>query len=243
MDAHRQAWCGKGRYIAPEHSVPCDLPELPRGWAWIRFGLLGRDPHNTVQTGPFGAQLHNTEFKPVGVPVIAVGNLTGTGFTREGVYFVDDGKAAQLSRYDVWAGDLLFARSGATLGKVCVAPEYVRDWRMTGHILRARLNTDFILPEIAVFAIAALPAVRKQVFGSVRGVTRPGFNTSLLESIYIPVPPIAEQRRIVAEVDRRLSVAREVEAEVDHNLQRAQALRQAVLWRAFGGQPEAQITA
>ena len=40
--------------------------------------------------------------------------------------------------------------------------------------------------------------------------------------------------RIVAEVDRRLSIVREVEAVVERNLKRAQALRQAVLARAFG---------
>jgi hypothetical protein len=43
-----------------------------------------------------------------------------------------------------------------------------------------------------------------------------------------------EQHRIVAEVDRRRSIVREVEAEVDANLKRAQAPRQAVLARAFG---------
>jgi type I restriction enzyme S subunit len=48
-----------------------------------------------------------------------------------------------------------------------------------------------------------------------------------------PLPPIEEQHRIVAEVDRRLSIVREVEAEVDANLKRAQALRQAVLHRMF----------
>ena len=48
-----------------------------------------------------------------------------------------------------------------------------------------------------------------------------------------PLPPLAEQHRIVAEVDRRLSIVREVEAEVDANLKRAQALRQAILARAF----------
>jgi type I restriction enzyme S subunit len=52
--------------------------------------------------------------------------------------------------------------------------------------------------------------------------------------LLIPVPPVAEQHRIVAEVDRRLSIVREVEAEVDANLKRAQALRNAVLARAFG---------
>ena len=104
---------------------------------------------------------------------------------------------------------------------------------MTGHILRARLNRRFLNPDIAVYALSSLPAVTKQIFGSVRGVTRPGFNTSLLESVWVPVPPIAEQARIIAEVDRHLSIIREVEAEVDANLQRAQALRQAVLATSF----------
>ena len=53
--------------------------------------------------------------------------------------------------------------------------------------------------------------------------------------ITMPLPPLAEQHRIVAEVDRRLSIIREVEAEVDANLQRAQALRQATLSSAFSG--------
>ena len=50
-------------------------------------------------------------------------------------------------------------------------------------------------------------------------------------------PPLRVQASVVAEVDRRLSIVREVEAEVDANLKRAQALRQAVLARAFSGSP------
>ena len=55
----------------------------------------------------------------------------------------------------------------------------------------------------------------------------------LCRALPIPVPPLAEQVRIVAEVDRHLSIIREVEAEVDANLQRAQALRQATLRSCF----------
>jgi type I restriction enzyme, S subunit len=220
----------------PEISEPGrNLPQLPPGWAWVPIAYVGADPRNTVQTGPFGAQLHNTEFTEYGVPVIAVGNLTGTGFSAKGIYFISEEKAQQLRRYDVRAGDLLFARSGATLGKVCVAPPEVKDWRMTGHILRARLNKSFIKPDLAVYALAALPAVRKQVFQNVRGVTRPGFNTALLESILIPVPPYREQVRIVSEVDRSLSLLCEVAAEVEANLKRAHALRQSILAKAFSG--------
>ena len=233
LEERRAKWVGKSRYSEPDVPAATELPTLPDGWTWSAFGFLGADPHNTVQTGPFGAQLHNTDFVASGVPVIAVGNLTGTGFKREGLYFIKPEKAAQLSRYDIWSGDILFARSGATLGKVCVAPSDVSDWRMTGHILRARLNRAFLNPDIAVYALSSLPAVTTQIFGSVRGVTRPGFNTSLLESVWVPVPPMAEQVRIIAEVDRHLSIIREVEAEVDTNLKRAQALRQATLQNAF----------
>ena len=74
--------------------------------------------------------------------------MTGVGFTEKNLYFVTPEKAEQLNRYDVQAGDLLFARSGATLGKVCVAPPFVDGWRMTGHILRARLNSHYILSEM-----------------------------------------------------------------------------------------------
>jgi type I restriction enzyme S subunit len=240
IETRRSKGTGKTKYAEPQAADTSELPLLPDGWAWVPFAHLGADPFNTVQTGPFGAQLHNTEFTPEGVPVIAVGNLTGTGFSADGRYFISEAKAKQLARYDVWAGDLLFARSGATLGKVCVAPPEVKDWRMTGHILRARLNEQFIKPEVAVYSLAALPAVRRQVFGNVRGVTRPGFNTALLESIVIPVPPLPEQQRIVDEVDRRLSFVREVETEVEANIARAGRLRQSVLSTLFSsGGPEA----
>ena len=47
----------------------------------------------------------------------------------------------------------------------------------------------------------------------------------------------ARWREIVAEIDRRLSIVREVEAEVDANLKRAQSLQQAILAKAFSGAP------
>ena len=51
----------------------------------------------------------------------------------------------------------------------------------------------------------------------------------------IPIPPLAEQRRIVAEVERRLSIIQQAEAAVEAGLKRADRLRQSILKQAFSG--------
>jgi type I restriction enzyme, S subunit len=60
-------------------------------------------------------------------------------------------------------------------------------------------------------------------------------NLSKVSNLPVPLPPLDEQRRIVAEIERRLSVAREAESAVDAGLVRARRLRQAVLRSAFEG--------
>ena len=79
-------------------------------------------------------------------------------------------------------------------------------------------------------------------FGAI-GIVRSGqvgvalihFNTKSVEAMSIPLPPLAEQRRIVAEVERRLSVIQQTEAAVEANLTRAEGMRQSILKQAFSG--------
>jgi type I restriction enzyme S subunit len=226
----------KASYEEPDLNETSGLPHLPDGWAWVPLSLLGQNALSPVQTGPFGAQLHSSEFVEEGIPVIAVGNLTGIGFSSEKLYFITDKKAAQLARYDVNAGDLLFARSGATLGKVCVAPEYIRDWRMTGHILRVRLNPDFALPHIVAFALWGAPVVKDQVTSLIRGMTRPGYNTSLLESIIVPVPPMEEQKTLLSKVAEALNRCDLVASVISEAQGRLRHGDQAILAKAFRGE-------
>lgn len=67
------------------------------------------------------------------------------------------------------------------------------------------------------------------------GGNQPALNKARVRTIVVPLSPLAEQKRIVTEVERRLSVIDELEMQVEVNLKRAERLRQAILKRAFEG--------
>ena len=106
---------------------------------------------------------------------------------------------------------------------------------MTGHLFRVRFDSTRVFNQYAFAAFRGSRQIQDQVFGQVRGATRPGYNTTLLGSVAIPLPPLSEQRRIVAELDA-------LQAEVDalKHLQAATALEldallPSILDRAFKG--------
>lgn len=94
----------------------------------------------------------------------------------------------------------------------------------------ALLNIDYPLKKYLLIYLRSKTAEMRRVN---QGAAQPNLNTTIIKQYRVPVPPTDEQQRIVAEVDRRLSIVREVEVGVDANLRRAQVLRQAVLGRAF----------
>lgn len=96
------------------------------------------------------------------------------------------------------------------------------------HVLRAK--PQLVLPKYLNLALSYYPFIPLTT-GS---TGRRKLTKAALMAAPISVPSLAQQSEIVAEVDRRLSIVLEVEAEVDANLKRAQALRQAVLRAQFG---------
>jgi len=172
------------------HCPVNDYPQVP-------FGELGLEGANPIQTGPFGSQLLRSEFVSEGVPVLNVGSISPQGLNLDKLDYVLPEKAATLQRYSLQADDLLFARTGATLGKVCLLPEGCDGWLMTGHLFRVRLDKNRCDPRFAFVAFRGAKSIQSQVFDQVRGATRPGFNTKLLSNVCLPLPPLEKQREIV----------------------------------------------
>jgi type I restriction enzyme S subunit len=224
----------KGRYQEPATPDITNLPDLPEGWVWATVDQLASEEPRSIQSGPFGSSLLHSEFQDSGILAIGIDNVLEGRFSMGSQHRISVEKYAELEKYTARPLDVLVTVM-ATVGRCCVVPAGLERSIITKHVYRISANQQLINPYYMMFALRGGSEVRRQMFGQVKGQTRPGINGEILKCIALPVPPPEEQHRIVAEVERRLSVIDELEATVDANLKRAERLRQSILKRAFEG--------
>ena len=123
---------------------------------------------------------------------------------------------------------------GPPLGQVSIVPDFLVEANINQAIARLR-PIERLSAKFLALTLMCEDIIRWAIRQAKTTAGQANLTHELCRALPLPLPPLPEQHRIVAEVDRRLSIVREVEAEVDANLKRAQALRQATLARAFAG--------
>ena len=208
---------------------------LPPNWRWVTVTDIGHKERDAVQTGPFGAQLSSSEFIHEGVPVLAIGNVRWGYLNTAELNYVLDEKAKKLSRYQVQPGDILFARMG-TVGRSCVVPDFAKDWLISYHLIRIAVDRSVCEPHFVFYALRGSPSVLEAIEEKTRGSTRAGVNSTILRQLEFPLPPLDEQRHIVAYLDSLQAQVNELTALQDATQAELDALLPSVLDRAFRGE-------
>ena len=133
-------------------------------------------------------------------------------------------------------GDVLFTEGGDRdkLGRGWVWKGEIGECIHQNHVFRARLLPNSVIPEFVSWWGNSFGQDFFSRFGK-QTTNLASINLTVLSQFPIPLPPQAEQRRIVAEVERRLSVVQQAEATVKASLARAERLRQSILKQAFSG--------
>ncbi|MCL5979575.1 MAG: restriction endonuclease subunit S [Gammaproteobacteria bacterium] len=232
LETRRGQWQGKGKYKEPAAPDTTDLPELPEGWVWASPEQLSAGVPYSLAIGPFGSSLKVNDYATVGVPLVFVRNIRAAAFGDPNTVYISEEKAEELRAHRVEAGDLLVTKMGDPPGDVCIYPAHRPLAIITADCIKLRTARDLLLTQFFAYAIES-DLVHKQILGITKGVAQLKVSLGRFGSIGFPLPPFTEQHRIVAEVDRRLSLLRETEAQVDANLQRAERLRQSILSQAF----------
>ena len=184
-----------------------------------------------VQLGQQRAPVHANA--AVQVPYVRAANITWSGLDLTDVNTMG---FPNPERYRLADGDILLAEASGSakeVGKPAIWRNEIPGACYQKTLIRVRCRADRLTPEFAHYFFLHT-CLSGQFARLAPGVGILHLTAERMHSWPTVVPPLADQHRIVAEVDRRLSIVRGVEAEVDANLQRAQALRQAILAKAFG---------
>jgi len=228
LSERRKNWQGRGKYKEPVAPEADGLIAVPGGWAWATLDQLLGLMRNGISVKPDAES---------GLPILRISAVRALSVNLSEVRYLN-AKMSDYPDYILTEGDLLFTRynGNPNLVGVCgVVPPLNSPLVHPDKIIRCKLLSFSVLPEF-VAIIANVGVSRDYLAKRVRTTAgQSGISGGDLKGLPVPIPPVAEQTRIVAEVERRLSVIEGVEATVAANLKRAARLRQAILQKAFSG--------
>ena len=215
----------KARYKEPDSPDTSSLPVLPEGWVWVELGQLAW----SVKDGPHYSPKYATE----GVPFISGGNIRPSGVDFDNAKRITAELHAELSkRCKPEVGDILYTKGGTT--GIARVNTYAQEFNVWVHVAVLKLVDS--VHRFYVQHTLNSPLCYAQAQKFTHGVGNQDLGLTRMIRITVALPPLAEQTRIVAEVERRLSVVEELESVVTANLQRATRLRQSILQKAFTGE-------
>ena len=214
----------RGKYKEPSTPDASDLPELPEGWVWSAIGqcfevYVGATPRRARE------DYWNGEVPWVSSGEVSFNRITSTreSITIEGL------KNTSTDLHPAGTVLLGMIGEGRTRGQVSILDISACNSQNSAAIRVSEAGTS---PEFVFYFLRSQYQETRQI-GS--GNNQPALNKSRVQEILFPLPPLAEQTRIVAEVERRLSVVQQAEATVEASLARAERLRQSILKQAFSG--------
>ncbi len=185
-------------------------------WGVIRLGDVLASGGGSIQTGPFGSQLHASDYVEDGTPVVMPKDLSSNGkLLSKNVARINQEDCARLARHRLEPGDLLVARRGE-LGRRGLVTEQESGWLCGTGCFRVRPGAMLHPPYLS--ALFETEVVRAKLVSDAIGTTMANLNTQILNFLPIPVPSILEQHEIanrLSAVDAKLTAEERRRAALD----------------------------
>lgn len=167
---------------------------IPGLWEPTTLGESCRRGGGDIQTGPFGSQLHASDYVPCGIPSIMPQNIGDNRISEDGIARITADDALRLSRYLVRCGDIVYSRRGDVERRALIR-EREDGWLCGTGCLRIRFGNGVVHPPYVAFYLGH-PLVRQWIVRHAHGATMPNLNTSILSALPFVLPPLEEQRAI-----------------------------------------------
>ena len=159
-------------------------------WDKVKLG----DISTSIQPGPFGSQLHSSDYSTEGTPIIMPKDMIDGHISHSNLAYVSDDHVNRLSRHQVHCGNLMVARKG-DVRKCVYITENEEGWMTGSDCLKVALNDEMCVPRYIYYQLRS-PFIGKWLETISIGSTMPSINTGLLSSIELYLPPISVQKRV-----------------------------------------------
>ena len=176
-----------------------------------------------IQTGPFGSQLHQSDYKPTGIPCIMPCNIgSNLNIICDNIAYISEEDLNRLAKHKTQEGDIVYSRRG-DIEKCAYISSRESGWLCGTGCLKVSIDSTIALPKYVAYLLST-PESKAWLVGNAVGTTMLNLNTTVLSDFPICLPDLDTQKKVVEIID---SIADKIELNkrINDNLeQQAQAL-------------------
>ena len=165
-------------------------------WAARTLGEISDDVGGVIQTGPFGSQLHESDYVEDGIPMVMPKNILDGKIDTRDIAFIKEEDVARLQRHKMSVGDIVYGRRG-DIGRRGLISARENGWLCGTGCLRVSLG-DRVLNPTYLYYYLGQASVVSWIANQAVGATMPNLNTGILRSVVIHYPRLPVQHRIAS---------------------------------------------
>jgi type I restriction enzyme S subunit len=170
------------------------LGEVPSDWLVSTVGVVFKEFNGRIQTGPFGSQLHASDYVEDGIPTVMPANIGDNRIIEKGISRIRSEDVERLKRHKLQSGDIVFSRRGDVERRSLVRDHEVGWLCGTGCLLvrppSGNVDSAFLSHWFGH------PVIRTWLTQHAIGATMLNLNTEILSSVPLVLPPLKEQLAI-----------------------------------------------
>ncbi len=226
IEAEKKKLIKEGKIKKQELLSPIKQEEIPykvpKGWEWVRLGsILSKFGAGSTPLG--GSKV----YQDTGIMFLRSQNIWNDGLKIDDVAKINEIIHNKMSGTKVLGNDVLLNITGASIGRSTVYPVNYEEANVSQHVAILRSYNMDIVAYLHKCIIS--PLFQNMIMYNQVGVSREGLSMNKLKSFLIPVPPLAEQIRIVVKVDQLTDLCNTLEQQINDSAEKQTVILNAVL--------------
>ena len=180
-------------------------------WVETTLGDICRRQGGSIQTGPFGSQLHTSDYMDKGIPVVMPTNIREGRISQEDIARVGIKDVERLSQHRLRTDDIVFSRRGDVTKNALIGMDE-DGWLCGTGCLKVRLGQEQIANPRFISYMLCSPESKDWLIRHAVGATMPNLNTGILAAVPVTLPPLSIQKAIagtIGALDDRITLLRE----------------------------------